>query len=273
MSLAGGPATAQGRSGEAPGKNRPATNLVPESEISSPVTATSDASAPASAANAVIYYGSWLDDASIVAPGDVWVAMSTGYWKADASRQIDAPVISAAIGLNNRMHIGGSVPYYHFQDGAGFSDAGLGNMALYGKFVVIDAAKEKVGVAVTPLLEISPSGEDQIGWALPVNLETRRGSSRFYGSLGYFSRGSVFATIAGQAPVGDRVSLWANFGQSYARAGTHQTSLGVGAFLMLNHRSGIFGGVGRTFQPAELGPGGVSWSGGVSFLLPQPVKP
>ena len=54
------------------------------------------------------------------------------------------------------------------------------------------------------------------------------------------------------------------FGQSYARAGTHQTSIGVGASIGMTGTSGIFIGVGQTFLPAEIGPGGASIAGGTN---------
>ena len=287
--LAAGPAFAQGRSETAPGQSKPKpsetgskpSRAVESSErasvsgISSPVTATTSTSAPASSANALIYYGSWLDDASIVSPGDVWVGLSTGYWRGEGSRQVDAPVASVAIGISSRFQAGGSFSFYHFQDADGFSDTGVGSMSLYGKFVLIDPATttKAMGVAITPLLEFSPGGEDQVGWALPINIEARRGNSRVYGSAGYFSRGSTFATIGLDMAVGERASITGSFGQSYASAGTHQTSMGVGGFYSLTATSGVFAGLGNTFTPADMGPGGLSLAGGISFLLPQPKQP
>jgi hypothetical protein len=223
----------------------------------------------------VIYYGSWLDDASIVAPGDVWIGLSTGYWRGEGSRQIDAPVASASVGINRRMQAGGSFSFYHFRDAEGLSETGTGSMSLYGKFVIIDpsASSSSLGLAITPLLEFSPGSEHQTGWALPLNVETRRGNARVYGSAGYFSRGSTFATLGIDLPVGSRGSVTGSFGQSYARAGTHQTSLSVGGFLTLTSTSGIFIGLGHTLMPSEVGPGGASFAGGVSFLLPKPIRP
>jgi hypothetical protein len=296
LGVAAGSASAQGRSDSAPGQNKDkdkssntssssnkssnsSSSGTPtrssESGIASPVTSTTATSAPATSANAVIYYGSWLDDASVVAPGDLWVSMSTGYWKADANRQIDAPVVSAAVGINSRMQAGGSASFYHFRDAEGLSETGVGSMAVYGKFLLIDAASSSkgFGLAVTPLVEVSPGSQDEIGWALPVNIEKRRGDLRIYGSTGYFSRGSIFATIGADMPVTSRVSISGNFGQSYARTGTHQSSFGVGAFLMLTSTSGAFFGVGQTVMPTQFGPGGVSLAGGISFLLPQPTHP
>lgn len=283
--IAAGPAFGQGRSDNAPGKTKDksskdstsssSSSRASQSGLASPITATTSTSAPAASANSVVYYGSWLDDASMVAPGDIWVGLATGYWRGDSNRQIDAPVVSAAVGITPRLQAGGSASFYHFRDADGISENGFGSFSVYGKFLIADPlrAPNAIGVAVTPLLEFSPGSESPVGWALPLNLEARRGDARFYGSAGYFSRGSVFATIAADIPISSRVFLNGTFGQSYARAGTHQTSLGIGASLGLTATSGLFVGVGQTLMPSAIGPGGVSIAGGMSFLLPDPQRP
>ena len=207
--------------------------------------------------------------------GDVWVGLATGYWRGDSNRQIDAPVVSAAVGITPRVQAGGSASFYHFRDADGISENGFGKLSLYGKFLIADPARapNAIGVAVTPLIEFSPGSEAPVGWALPVN---RRSTPRRRAHLrigGYFSRGSIFATVGADIPVTSRISINGKFGQSYARAGTHQTSLGVGASFGLTATSGLFVGLGQTFMPSEVGPGGVSLAGGMSFLLPQPQKP
>jgi hypothetical protein len=276
--FAAGPAFAQGRSDSAPGKAKEKSkdaSRASQSGLGSPVTATTSTSAPAASANAVAYFGSWLDDASIVEPGDVWVGLATGYWRGASNRQVDAPVVSAAVGISPRVHAGGSASFYHFRDAEGFSENGFGSFSLYGKFLIADPlrAPNAIGVAVTPLLELSPGSTSPVGWAVPVNLEARHGDLRLYGSTGYFSRGSVFATMGLDIPVTSRVLLNGTFGQSYARAGAHQTSFGIGASMGLTATSGIFVGVGQTLTPSEVGPGGVSIAGGLSFLLPEPKLP
>ena len=282
--IAAGPAFAQGRSDSAPGKTKDkeksstpsaSASRASQSGLASPVTATASTSAPAASANSVVYYGSWLDDASMVAPKEVWIGLATGYWRGDSNRQIDAPVVSAAVGITPRLQAGGSASFYHFRDAEGISENGFGSFSLYGKFLIADPlrAPNAIGVAVTPLLEFSPGSDAPVGWALPINLETRRGDARIYGSAGYFSRGSVFASVAADIPVGSRISINGSFGQSYARAGTHQTSLGIGASLGVSATSGLFVGLGHTLMPRDIGPGGVSLAGGMSFLLPPPQKP
>lgn len=277
--FAAGPAFAQGRSDNAPGKAKDKSpkdaSRASKSGLGSPVTATTSTSAPAASANAVAYFGSWLDDASIVEPGDVWLGLATGYWRGGSNRQVDAPVVSAAVGMGRRVQAGGTASFYHFRAAEGYSENGFGSFSLYGKFLIADPlrAKNAIGVAVTPLLEFSPGSTSPVGWALPVNLETRRGDVRLYGSSGYFSRGSVFATIGADIPVTSRVYLNGTFGQSYARGGTHQTSFGIGASIGLGAASGFFIGFGQTFAPPDLGPGGASIAGGLSFLLPEPQRP
>lgn len=271
LCVAAGPASAQGRSDSAPGKTKNKSRAT-ESGLASPVTATAPTSAPAAAANAVAYYGSWLDDASVVAPGDVWIGLATGYWRGDSNRQIDAPVASAAVGITPRLQAGGSASFYHFRAADGVSENGLGNFSVYGKFLIADPlrAPNALGVAVTPLLELSPGSDAPVGWALPVNLETRRGDLRLYGSAGYFSRGSMFGTVGADVPITPVLAINGTFGLSYASAGTHQTSFGVGAAMGLTPTSGVFVGLGHTRLPAASGPGGLSVAGGISFLLPQP---
>jgi hypothetical protein len=280
--VASGPAFAQGRSDSAPGKTKeknPASAKEPsrasQSGLASPTTATTSTSAPAASANSVAYYGSWLDDASVVAPGDIWVGLATGYWRGNSNRQIDAPVVSAAVGLTSRVQAGGSASFYHFRDADGLSENGFGTFSVYGKFLITDPARasDVIGVAITPLVELSRGSETPVGWALPVNVEFRRGNARVYGSSGYFSRGSVFGTVAADIPVTPIIYINGTFGQSYARSGTHQTSLGLGASLGLTPTSGLFIGLGKTFMPATIGPGGISIAGGMSFLLPDPKTP
>jgi hypothetical protein len=279
-----GPAFAQGRSDQAPGQNKekPAKAAGSNSKtraaasgLASPVTSASPASAPATAANAAVYYGSWLDDASIVEPREIWIGLATGYWTGESNRQIDAPVVSAAVGVSRRFQAGGSLSFYHFRDAEGIAENGFGNVSLYGKLQVLDPyrAPNAIGVAVTPLVELSPGSEQTLGWALPVNVEAHRGNLRIYGSGGYFSRGSVFATVAADIPLASRVSLTGNFGQSYARESTHQTSVGIGASIGIAPTSGAYVGIGRTYMPSATGPGGVSVAGGLSFLLPSPKTP
>ena len=74
-----------------------------ESGIGSPVRASSGTS-PAAAANSVAYFGSWLDDASLVNPGRVWVSLATGYWRGAGNRRKRLVVCQAPAPRSHENH-------------------------------------------------------------------------------------------------------------------------------------------------------------------------
>jgi hypothetical protein len=267
--LATAPIAAQGKSGSPPGKSKKNGAAAAASATVSPATATAATSAPATSANSVLYYGSWLDDASIMTPRTTWVSTSTAYWKADAARQVDAPVFAVARGLSSRAQVGGSLPIFHFRDDTGGSASGLGTVSVYGKVMLIDpSAKNRVGVAIAPLIEMARGADHGFGWALPVNVEARAARFRVYGSAGYFSRGAVFGTAAVEIPTGTRGAITGNFGES--RSGSsHQTSLGLSLSFFPSAPTGLFVSLGRATAVQGLDNGGVSLGGGVSFLIPS----
>jgi hypothetical protein len=203
----------------------------------------------------------------------MWVSLATGYWRGAGNRQIDAPVASFVAGINSRMHAGGSLSFYHFRDADGLSENGFGSTSLYAKFLLLDPSRTTIGVAVTPLIEVFPTGGEQIGWALPMSVESRLNNLRLYGSVGYFSRGSIFGTMGTDVPIISRVSLTGSLGQSYGREGTRQTAVGVGTFVTITSTTGVFIGVGHTGMPSETGLGGLSFAGGLSFFVSDPKTP
>lgn len=252
-------AAAQGKSGSAPGQNKTA----------SPATSVSATSAPSTSANSSLYYGSWLDDASIMAPHTAWVGVSSAYWRSNVGHQIDAPVMMGAIGISPRAQIGATLLIYHFHDLSGSSASGVGTVSAYGKLMLVDpAGRNGVGLAIAPLVELAPGSNQRFGWALPVNVEARMRGMRLYGSTGYFSRGSGFAAIAAEIPTGRRASLTGNFGQSFA-SGSRETDLGVGVALSASPHASIFFNLGRAFMSDPSAAGGTSLGGGISFTLPH----
>ena len=261
------PAIAQGKSGSAPGKNKPDSGGAAAAAAAtvSPATATAATSTPASAPNTVLYYGSWLDDASVMTPGTIWAGASTSYWKAATARQVDAPVVMGAVGVAPRIQVGGSLPIYHFRDQAGLSASGVGTISAYGKVMLIDpSVKRGIGLALVPLIELAPGSDQRFGWALPVNVELRTARMRLYGSAGYFSRGSIFGTVAVEMPVSQRTAVTASFGQSHA-GGFHQTSISASLSVSATPTTGFFVSIGHASAAENLTNAGVSMGGGISF--------
>src|SRR6186997_499495 len=153
-------AAAQGKSESAPGQARRTSNpgaAAAAAATVSPATATASTSAPAASANSALYFGSWLDDASMMAPRTLWLGVATAYWKAETARQVDAPIVMGALGISPRAQIGASLPVYHFRDETGLADSGVGTVSVYGKVMLLDpASQRRVGVAVAPLVEVVP---------------------------------------------------------------------------------------------------------------------
>ena len=228
-----------------------------------------------------IYLGSWLDDASVVAPGALWGGVSFGYWRLDLARQIDGPVFDMALGAAPHVHIGASVPVYHFNDGAGSTSSGLGRVYLYGKVQLRDAAKSdgRVGVAVTPILEIvnDTQTERRVSWAAPISLEVRHGSARVYGSAGYFSRGALFFSAALESLLAPRLIVTGTIGSTYStgkegpiallRDARSRTDLGLSAAVPLTPALAIFGAAGHSFSASVEVGGGKWFAGGISVLI------
>jgi len=269
-------AAAQGNSGSAPGQQKDKSShggaAAAAAGSASPATSVSSTSAPATSGSSALYYGSWLDDASTMTPGSAWMGLSTAYWKSNTGRQLDAPVMMGAIGVSPRTQIGASLPIYHFRDAGGFSANGVGTISMYGKLMLVDpAGSSGVGLAMTPLLQLAPASDQHLGWALPVNVEARMRRARIYGSTGYFSRGSVFATVAADVPAGRKASFTGNFGRSFA-SGSHETDLGAGLALFTSPTTSVFISLGRAFMSDPAAAGGMSLGGGVSLTLPRPVR-
>ncbi len=265
-------AVAQGKSASAPGQTKAGANGTGVGRVqgatASPATAGS-AAASSSSSTRALYFGSWLDDASVMEPGAFWAGFSSAYWKAEAARQIDAPVILAAVGVAPWLQLGGSLPIYHYHDQSGVDAHGIGMVSMYGKVVLKNpAGADRFGVAVAPLVEIASGTANRLGWALPVNVEARPGRVRVYGSAGFFSRGSIFGSGALELPVTSRLYLTANLGHASAGSGEGQTDVGIGAALFTSGASSVFVSLGRSLRTPDESAGGVSIGGGFSVLVP-----
>jgi hypothetical protein len=265
------PAHAQGKSESAPGQIKKGAAAAAGATVS-PATSTSATSAPSTAPNRVLYYGSWLDDASVMDPGTTWLGVSSAYWQADTARQVDAPVLMVARGLSRRTQVGASLPIFHFRDDTGSAASGVGTVSVYGKLMIVDpAGSHGVGIGIAPLIEVASGAGERFGWALPVNVESRRDRFKVYGSGGYFSRGAVFATAAVEIPTSPRTSVSGNFGQSHS-GGSHQTSVGISGSFSPTSTTGFFASLGRSSAAAGLQNGGISFGGGMSMLW-APKRP
>lgn len=272
-------AAAQGN-GNAYGKNK---NKPPVSSTSS---STSSASGPSAAAEfggtipgtGIRNFGAWLDDASMIAPGQGYVSFGFGFWKMPGYREIDVPTIDAGFGLHKRVQVGASMPFYHASEPGGPMTRGFGTMYLNAKIQLRDPSKGGPGFSVTPAIEVlstAPLGGDRVSVAIPVSIELQRTGWRAYGSTGYFSRGALFASGAVEKSLTERAWITGSITHAYSMdpdplsvalglSQTHTDVNGGAAFIV---RDGIaaFGSIGRTISKKDANSAELMLSAGVSF--------
>jgi hypothetical protein len=220
-------------------------------------------------------FGTWLDDASAAAAGTGWTGIGAGYWRIPGGSQIDVPILSAAVGVANRVQLSATVPFYRINY-LGSTARGLDDVYLGGKLVAIDPATGdgRFGLAFSPLVEILSAGTPggRVHWALPVSAEVRGDATRFYASAGYFSRGAVFtgAALEWTAPAGTMLTgaLTQSLSTSEVSAGVPGTGRNrVDAMVTVGHpvtaAMSAYASIGRTLTSIDEGGTTLGLTGGI----------
>jgi hypothetical protein len=231
-------------------------------------------------AGGVRNFGSWLDDASVMTPGNGSLTVSFGWFRSPLFHEFDVPVADGGIGLTRRVQFGFSVPYYHVNEPGGPVVRGLGDLYLSSKVQLREPSPRHhgLGFAVVPIVEVlssEPAGGNRFNWAVPFAVELQRGNWRAFGSTGYFSQGSIFASGALEVSTASRVTLTATLTQSHSTIDDDpaatlvlsrtRTDVSGGATYMLTPGLATFGTIGRTISQQDSNAASVVISGGVSF--------
>ena len=228
-------------------------------------------------------FATWLDDASVLPEGQGQVSIGFGYWRTPAYSEFDVPSVDGGLGLNRRVQFGFSVPYFRANAPVGPFVRGVGDVYLSGKVQLRDpsARHHPLGVAVIPVVEIlsyAPEpGASRASWALPVSVELQREGWRAYGSAGYFSRGSVFASGALELSLSDRAWLTGSLSQSHwvrdetldpaLAAPRTRTDVSGGLTVAVTRTLSAYGSVGRTLSAQQPDAATLAISGGVAFAF------
>ena len=268
----------------AQGNGRPKSPKAPTPTTSTPSSSTT-ASTSVSTADIVVdgstssfrQFGSWLDDASSSYKGDSYASLGVGYWRLAESSQVNAPMLGMGWGVNDRLQVSASVPFYHTTY-AGTTSSGLDDLYFGAKYTLVDPTLtlSEFGLAINPVVEVLSAGnpDGRVHFALPVNVELRRQPFRMYGSAGYFTRGSVFAGGALEW-TGTRMIVTGSLTQSYSikedvmldATGVGRQNVNVSGAVAwpVTDRMAAFVNVGRTLTPIEEGGTRLALSGGVSI--------
>lgn len=238
---------------------------------------------PAATTGAVPF--AWVDDASILAPGQVSVSISTLLWQGTDLNEVDVPVVGVGLGIANRVQIGASIPRVVGSSDPTGVEGGLGTTFLSGKVGVLTGTGSGLRLAVAPTLEILGTGalqglapgEGRTQFGLPVSAEVVRNGARVFGSAGYFSSGIWFAGGGVGGQVTPRIALSAAFSRAWTRdapavAGRDRTELSGGAAFSPTHKFSVFGSLGTTIGTTDENGAGTTVTGGVLFLLAPAAK-
>lgn len=228
---------------------------------------------------------SWLDDAETLSPRSASIGLSVSHSKSLDGHETDAPIVDAAVGITSGVQLSGSLPYYRASYDDGYESTGRGNTYLACKAKLADAKNHKVGIAVSPVLEIlsdasiaDPTlGLSRVNWGLPVNFQIGHDRTRGFGSVGYFSRGALFVAAALEHAVSSRATVTGALSHTYATK-TSDTSDLEGLSRSRTDASGsiawhlteatwLAAGVGRTISSLDQNGSKLSASIGISYAI------
>ncbi len=265
------PAYAQGKSGQAHGKKPaappPTTTTLPSSAAPASGGSASGPVAPSVTPAAPF---AWMDDASLLAPGAVWLGVSMVSWHGGGINELVAPVFDGSIGITPRVQVGASVPRVSGTLGTSFYTV---------KIAVLENAARGVKVAIGPTLEVlsaasmqyGPADQSRTQWGLPVSVNIDRGDARLYGSSGYFSPGIWYAGAGIARSVSDRVGVSASFSRAWTRTAfegappaARRNDISGGASCDITPSFALYGSVGRTIATSVENGAGTTLSVGLS---------
>ncbi len=230
----------------------------------------------------------WLDDASVLEPGGVSLAISTLRWSGSGISEVNFPVVDVALGLTRRVQFAANVPHVVGSADPYGAAGGLGTVYFSSKIGVFDNGKSGVKLAVSPTLEVlSPAvanslaeGEHRIQLGLPVSAEYDRGPVRIYGGTGYFTRGAWFTGAGGSYVVNDQVLVFGSFSRAWRRSEVpdiplsdrDRKEISGGASYAVARSVRVFGSMARTIKTLEENGAGRTIAGGVSFFFMSAPK-
>jgi hypothetical protein len=248
------------------------------SELSVPAAAVITGSSGGGTAPAA-----WLDDATILEPGSVSASISMLRWQGTDIHEVDVPVVDAAFGLADRVHVAVSVPRVIGSADPAGAAGGLGTSSFTAKIGLLDGRSHGLKLAAGPTLQVlSPGvvealgpGQDRVQFGLPVSAEIGRGAVRVYASTGFFSSGVWFAGGGAGVRTSDRLLVSAGISRAWHRtdlqdeplANRARNELSGAAAYAVRPNVSVFGSVGKTLATLEENGAGTTIGGGVSFYV------
>lgn len=232
--------------------------------------------------------GGWLDDASALGIGEVWLSVAGQHWASPVLSGRYLPVIGASAGVADRVAAAATIPVV-VPAGGSAGARGIGDSYFGVRVVLRDPAVSGVGVAVAPTLEwLSSSTAEAIGRArgqlvLPVSVERRWRAGRTYATGSYLTRGVLGAGAGIEGYLSDRwaVAGWLSTSRSVDGAalateiGLRRWRADAGGSLayVVSPALVVHGGVSRTVSPLDADSTRYAVSAGAAVGLHARTRP
>lgn len=279
--LASGPAQAQGNSQNAHANN--GSNSSGHGNSGKPKTPNQSTLPPATGIGgpAAATPFAWIDDATLMAPGTVWIGTSMVRWTGDGLSEVSVPVIDAAAAVTPRVQVAMSMPRVLGSADPAGPQGGWGTTFANVKVGLVRADKHGFNVAAAPTIEIlseaaiigASADRSRVQWGLPVSADLQDGAARVYGSAGYFSPGVWFAGAGVAGQVRTRVGLSLSFSRSWSSPvstdptidAPKRNELSAGGSFQMTPSLALFGSVGQTIATDPQSGGGRTFSVGAAL--------
>jgi len=233
--------------------------------------------------NAGVTPFAWLEDATVLEPGAVSVAVSAMRWRGTDTSEVDVPVVDVAMGLTKRVHLTASVPRVVDSADTGGPVGGVGTSFVSAKVALVDDRRRGVKLSASATVEVLgegvlqslQAGANRVQVGFPVSAEVDRGALRLFGGGGYFSRGIWF----GGGGIGVRASTRAFVSGSFSRSWRRIDAIDVplsdrdrnevsgGVSYALTPQISVFGSVGHTIATLDANGAGATLGAGIAVFL------
>lgn len=225
-----------------------------------------------------------VDDASLLDPGSVSLTLSIMRWQGSGTSEVDAPVVSGAVGLTPRVQFSASIPHVVGSTDPNGATGGIGTVFLSAKVSLFDDAALGVKLAVSPSVAVlsedtlaaMPIGSSRAHVGLPFSVEGGRGPVSVYAGAGYYSNGSWFAGVGTSVQARPKVAVSLAFSRAWTRASTtdpalvatNRNEVSIGASRTMAPLVSVYGSISQTVATLDENGAGTTLAAGISLFLP-----
>jgi len=225
----------------------------------------------------------WLEDATVLEPGAVSVAVSAMRWQGADASEVDAPVVDVAMGLTERVHLTATIPRVVDSAETGGPVGGVGTSFFSAKVALLDDRRRGVKLSASATVEVLgegvlqslQAGANRVQVGFPVSAEVDRGALRLFGGGGYFSRGIWFGGGGIGVRAGRRAFVSGSFSRSWRRAEAidvplsdrDRNEVSSGVSYALTPQISVFGSVGHSIATLDQNGAGATLGAGIAFFL------